>query len=73
MLPLFPTNSISALSLSKSSLFIIDIAEQVMVVPLRSAVALSVDTMETSGRGDMLSNDLETFRVVKAVIIGVTI
>ena len=73
ILPLFPTNSISALALAKNSLFILDAAEQVMVVPLRSAVALLVDIVETSGRGQLLFNNFETFRVVKAVIIGVTI
>ena len=73
MLPLFPTNSISALALAKNSMFILDIAEQVMVVPLRSAVALLVDIVETSGRGQLLFNNFETFRVVEAVIIGVTI
>ena len=73
MLPLFPINSISALALAKSSLFSLDSAEQVKVVPLRSAVTLLVDIVETSGREELLSSDLETFRVVKVVIIGVTI
>ena len=52
---------------------IIDIPEQVIIVPLRSVVTLLVDIVETSGKDELLSNDLDTFRVIKLVIIGTSI
>ena len=50
-----------------------DIPEQVIIVPFRSVVTLSVDIVETNGKGELLFNDLDTVRVVKLVIIGASI
>ena len=47
--------------------------EHVIIVLLRSAVALLVDIMEVSGKDELLFNDLETYRVVMPVGIGVAI
>ena len=55
-----PVNMIiSTLSVARSPV-IIDIPEQVIIVPFRSVVTLSVDIMETSGKGELISNDLDT-------------
>ena len=62
---LFPTRNITRLSFTK-----VPTAEQVITVPFRSVDVLSVDFMETSGKGELSFNDLETFRVVKAIDIG---
>ena len=48
-------------------------AEQIITVPLRSAVALLVDIVDISGRDEFSFRDLETYRVVKVVGIGVAI
>ena len=48
-------------------------AEQIIVVPLRSAVALGVYIVDISGRDEFSFRDLETYRVVKVVGIGVAI
>ncbi len=48
-------------------------AEQVITVPLRSAVALSVDIVDISGRDEFSFRDLEIYMVVKVVLIGVAI
>ena len=68
--PLFPTKIISTLAVASSSR---SSPEQVMMVPLRSAVVLSVDIVEISGRDELLFSDLETLRMVSVVIIGATI
>ena len=52
---------------------IIDISEQVITVPFRSVVTLSVDIVEINGKRELLSNDLDTLRVVKLVSIGASI
>ena len=71
MLPfLFPTNSISTLALARHSRSNLDRPEQIMMVPLRSVVTLSVNIMEINGKDELSFNDLETFRLVKAVNIG---
>jgi hypothetical protein len=67
-----PMRIISTFSVARSPV-IIDIPEQVIIVPLRSVVTLSVNIVETSGKDELLSNDLDTVRVVKVVIIGVSI
>ena len=48
-------------------------AEQVITVPLRSAVALLVDIVELSGRDELSFRDLETYNMVRFVDIGVAI
>jgi hypothetical protein len=48
---------------------VLDIPEQVIIVSSRSVVTLLVDIVEISGKGELLFNDLDTFRVVKVVII----
>ena len=62
---LFPKRNITSLAFIK-----VPTAEQVITVPLRSVEVLSVDIMEISGKGELSFNDLEMFRVVKAVDIG---
>ena len=52
---------------------IIGIPEQVITVPFKSVVTLSVDIVEASGKCELLSNDLDILRVVKLVIIGCSI
>ena len=48
-------------------------AEQVITVPLRSAVALSVDIVDKSGRDEFSFRDLKTCNIVRFVDIGVAI
>jgi hypothetical protein len=48
-------------------------AEQVITVPLRSVIALLVDIMDISGRDELSFRDLEIYKVVRVVCIGVTI
>ena len=62
----------STLSVARSPV-IIDIPEQVIIVPFRSVVTLLVDIVETNGKGELLFNDLDTLKVVKLVIIGCSI
>jgi hypothetical protein len=68
-----PMRITSTFSGARDPVIIFNIPEQVIIVPLRSVVALLVDIVETNGKGELLFNDLDTFRVVKLVIIGVSI
>ncbi len=47
--------------------------EQVITVPLRSAIALLVDIVDISGRDELSFRDIEKYKVVKVVLIGVAI
>ena len=72
MLPLlFLARIISRLALIKDCPAVS--AEQVITVPLRSVIALLVDSVDISGRGEFSFRDLETYKVVKVVDIGVAI
>ena len=68
---LFPISAISRLAFARDCPAVS--AEQVITVPLRSAVALSVDSVDISGRDELPFRDLETYKVVKVVDIGVAI
>jgi hypothetical protein len=48
-------------------------AEHVITVPLRSAVALLADIVDISDRDELSFRDLEIYKVVKVVDIGVVI
>ena len=64
-----PMRIISTLSIAKTP-NLLDIPEQIITVPLRSIVELSVDIVDISGNDEFLFNDLEIFRNVKVVDIG---
>ena len=68
---LFPARIICRLSLARDRPPVS--AEQVITVPLRSAVALSVDIVDINGRDEFSFRDLETYNVVRFVDIGVAI
>jgi hypothetical protein len=68
-----PTRINLTFSVGRGPTIIFNIPEQVIIVPLRSVVTLSVDIVETNGKDELLSNDLVILRVVKLVVIGVSI
>ena len=68
-----PVNMITSIFSVARSPIIVDIPKQVIIVPFRSVVTLSVDIVEINGKCELLSNDLDILRVVKLVIIGCSI
>ena len=68
---LFPARIICRLSLARDRPPVS--AEQVITVPLRSAVALSVDIVDISGRDEFSFRDLEIFNMIRFVDIGVAV
>jgi hypothetical protein len=68
-----PTRIRLTFSVARGPAIIINAPEQVIIVPLRSVVTLSVDIVETNGKEELLSNDLVIVRVVRLVVIGVSI
>ena len=71
LLLLFPDRIICRLTLSRDCPPVS--AEQVITVSLRSAMAVSVDNVDISGRDELSFRDLETYNMVRFVDIGVAI
>ena len=71
LLLLFPISDICRLAFARDTPAVS--AEQVIIVPLRSAVALLVNIVELSGRDELSFKDLETCNMVRFVDIGVAI
>ena len=71
LLLLFPISVICRLAFARDTPAVS--AEQVIIVPLRSAVTLLVDIVELSGRDELSFRDLETCNMVRFVGIGVAI
>ena len=71
LLLLFPISAIRRLAFARDCPAVS--AEQVIIVPLRSAVVLSVNIMDVSGKDELSFKDLEIVKEVKFVDIGVAI